>query len=109
MLGNLAFTLYELFGYLLPGGLVLLGLVILYWSIFVPGVPLSIATFEPGLVTWASLVIVSYLLGHAVQGVSNTLLKGAEDAALAPTSSAPWMRQRALELAAKLLGVSPDA
>lgn len=109
MLGNLAFTLYEVFGYLLPGGVVLLGILMLFWAFFVPGVPLGFATYQPGLVTWTALVVASYLLGHGVQGVGNVLLTGAEDAVLSPTGTAPqWMRLRAAQLARNLLALGWD-
>ncbi len=106
MTGTLAFTLYEVFGYVLPGAVALHGILVLYWAFFVPKVPLGFATYQPGLVTWTALVIASYLLGHAVQGVGNILLKGAEDAALSCSGTAPqWMRERAAELASKLMAV----
>ncbi len=90
----------------MPGAITLHGILVLYWAFFVPRVPLGFATYQPGLVTWAALVVASYLLGHAVQGVANVVLKGVEDAALSSSGTAPqWMRERAAQLAGKLLAV----
>jgi len=106
MTGTLAFTLYEVFGYLLPGSVALQGILVLYWTFFVPRVPLGFATYHPGTVAWTALVIASYLLGHAAQGVANVIHTGAEDAALSPSETTPpWMLERATQLARKLLGL----
>ena len=109
MLDNFAFTLYEIFGYLFPGGLALLGISLLFWAVFVPRLPLGIATFQPGLVTWTAVVFTAYLLGHAVQAIGNLLLKGAEDDALGVNGTLPEeIRKRAAELSAKLLTVNAE-
>lgn len=104
MLGNLAFTLYEVFGYLLPGGLALLAILVLYWALFVPGVPLGIATYQPSLITWTTVAIASYLLGHAVQGIRQILAGEVEEEAVSPTDNA-WMREPAIDLAKQLAGI----
>jgi hypothetical protein len=104
MLENFTFTLYEIFGYLLPGSVALLGLILLYWALFVPRVPLGIASFQPGLGTWTLLVVVSYVLGHAVQALGNKLLRSVEASALA-MRSAGWMSERAQQVAAELIGI----
>src|SRR5438445_169723 len=109
MLENFAFTLYEIFGYLLPGGLALVGISLLFWAVFVPRLPLGIATFQPGLVTWTAIVFTSYLLGHAVQAVGNLLLNGAEDDALGVNGTLPEeIRKRAADLSAKLLTLNSE-
>jgi hypothetical protein len=107
MLENFAFTLYEIFGYLLPGSVALLGLMLLYWALFVPSVPLEIASFQPGLGTWTVLVVVSYVLGHAVQALGNKLLRRVETSAMA-MRSAGWMSGRARQAAAELTGVPAE-
>jgi hypothetical protein len=104
VLDNFTFTLYEIFGYLLPGGVTLLGLVLLYWALFVPTVPLGIATFQLGWGTWTLFVVVSYVLGHAVQAAGNQLLRSVETAALA-MSSAEWLSEQARSATAELLHV----
>src|SRR5712692_9256746 len=110
MVGNLAFTLYEAFGYLLPGGIAFLAFVVLYWAFFVPGVPLGIANFQAGLVTWAAVTLASYVLGHAAQAVGNVCFQGVESSVLgSERGSAPtWMRERARQAAIEILKVSSD-
>ena len=105
---NFSFTLYEVFGYVFPGGIALLAFVVLYWAFFVPGVPLGIATFQPGLVTWVSVIAASYVLGHAAQAVGNIFFRGPEKSALASeTGGAPqWMRESAQRVAGEILKVS---
>jgi hypothetical protein len=44
---------------LLPGGVTLLGLILLYWTLFVPTVPLGVAKFEPGLAMWPIILVAS--------------------------------------------------
>jgi len=109
-MGNLAFTLYEVFGYVLPGGITFLAFVVLYWAFFVPAVPVNIASFQAGLVTWAAVTLASYVLGHAVQAVGNLCFHGAENSALgAEHGSAPtWMRERARQAAIEILDVGSD-
>jgi hypothetical protein len=109
MLGNFAFTLYELFGYLVPGCVALIGIVITYWSLFVPKVPLNFTTYRPGSVTWIAVAFFAYLLGHALQGLTNPLWKQIEYEALFPTGkSDAWLGRRAVELAAKIAAASAD-
>lgn len=107
MLANFAFTLYELFGYLLPGGVALVGIILLAWALFVPLVPLGIATFQPGLAMWTGIVVASYVLGHAAQAVGNKVLRSVEKSALA-MNDATWMRDQARHAAAELLGVPAE-
>ena len=86
-----------------------LALVLLYWAFFVPCIPLGIATFEPGLVTWASVLVASYALGHAAQGVANKIFPKAEKSALDSASGKlpSWLRKRAQQTAAEILKVNP--
>jgi hypothetical protein len=110
MLNNFAFTLYEMFGYILPGGITLLGLCVLDWAFFVPSLPLGISTFQAGIVTWVCVVVASYLLGHASQAVGNIFIKGVETGVLGSQhGSAPhWMKERARQTAVEILNVHSD-
>lgn len=110
MLNNFAFTLYEVFGYLLPGGVVLAALVTLYWAVFAPQMPLSLVDLQAGMVTWVAVIFASYLLGHAAQALGNIWLHGIEDSVLNPRNgSAPaWMRERARQAASETLTVNPE-
>ena len=109
MLDNFTFTLYEIFGYVFPGTLALFGLLLLFWALFVPCVPLGVAAYQPGLVAWTAFVVAAYLLGHGVQAVGNFFFKDAETAALGNNGTIPQeIRKNATNLAAKLLGVAPE-
>lgn len=101
---KLSFTLYEVFGYLLPGGMVFLAFVLLYWALFVPSFPLGIASFQVGLVTWVSVVMSSYILGHAAQAIANEYFRVVEKKVL--DSQPAWMRERAVQAARELLKVT---
>jgi len=102
---KLSFTLYEIFGYLLPGGIVFIAIVVLYWAFFVPTVPLGIATFQVGLVTWVAVIVTSYIMGHAAQAVANKCFRGVEKLVLA--SQPTWMSERAGQAASEILKVDP--
>lgn len=106
-MGNIAFTLYEVVGYVLPGSVTFLGFVIFYWTVFVPRLPLGIASFQAGPVTWVTVVLASYLLGHAAQAIANTCFSGIESSVLATSNgTAPeWMRERARQAASEILKV----
>ena len=71
VLKDLQATVYDLFGYLLPGLVALLALVILFWAILIPTTPLSLTIAET--FNWAVVLIVGYILGHLVQAVGNLL------------------------------------
>lgn len=112
MFSKLPFTLYELFGYMLPGSVCLVGFVALYWALFVPSMPLSVATFRPGLGFWTATIIASYLLGHAVQALGNGLLRFVENAALQMNQNEKdkdegieWLRIRGREAASEITGI----
>src|SRR5690349_19063426 len=77
-------TLYELFGYLLPGAVLTAGLAVLFWALFFPqdAVEFDIKTVE----VWATFLVMAYLVGHAGQSVGNWLAQrfppSAEDRAI---------------------------
>lgn len=74
MLKDFQITLYDLFGYLLPGGVILLSLAILFWTLFWPNDPfvfwLDLST--PKIVC---VLFVAYLAGHVGQAVGNLIEK----------------------------------
>jgi hypothetical protein len=107
MLQNFAFTLYEVFGYLLPGGVALFALMLLYWAIFVPLVPLGVASFQLSLGAWTLVVVISYALGHAVQALGNKLLRRIEDAVV-NTAADAGLNEQGRALAAELLGIPAE-
>jgi hypothetical protein len=71
---ELQITLYDIFGYLLPGSIILIAVVILFWSLFWPSAPLALAADVPTLAT-VGLVFSAYLAGHLGQGIGNFIEK----------------------------------
>lgn len=69
---ELQFTLYEVFGYLLPGVVALSGVLIVFWAIYYPKSPLPTGPLNAGAYT--ALVVASYFAGHFVQAIANMTL-----------------------------------
>ena len=65
-------TLYDIFGYLVPGAITLAALTILYWSAF-ESIPFQIKSISA--LEWTILAVVSYLFGHLIQAIANHLVK----------------------------------
>jgi hypothetical protein len=70
MLEGLKVTLYDIFGYFLPGSIAL-GAVYLYWSMSHGENALSL--FPQRTATWLLLGFIAYYLGHMLQGLGNVL------------------------------------
>lgn len=70
MFKQIQLTLYDIFGYLLPGSVILSALIVSYWSIFWPTYQLHIPT-SLSLSEVIVLVFGSYLAGHLGQGLAN--------------------------------------
>lgn len=70
---DLQFTLYEVFGYLLPGAVLAGGLGILFWGVFYPqpAVEIDIKSTE----VWAIFLALAYVTGHVGQGVGNAVAR----------------------------------
>ena len=62
MIKDLQVTLYDVFGFLLPGAVFLGGEAILYWAIFLPQTVIPIVS--PSLGQWVILLSLAYLTGH---------------------------------------------
>jgi len=103
MLNNFTFTLYEIFGYLVPGSVTLTGFAIIYWAAFNPTAQLW-AGFDPGVGVWALLLSGCYILGHAAQAVGNKLFRQVEKKALEMKSN-PLLRESAFQHAARIFDV----
>jgi hypothetical protein len=76
---DLQITLYEVFGYLLPGMVLLTSLLLLFWAVFFPTPTLAftLKTTE----VWLAFLLLSYVAGHMGQAVENLFqnrLKSAE-------------------------------
>lgn len=72
MLRNVKLTLYEIFGYVLPGSISLAGIIILFWTIYFPTVPLYI--FKSTVDMWILIILSSYILGHVIQAIGNQVI-----------------------------------
>lgn len=83
MLKETKVTLYDVFGYLLPGAVLLAALAIVLWSIHFPDEPLALSL--PGAESWVLIFAIAYIAGHMAQALSNLLLKALEW---------PWKRLR---------------
>lgn len=104
MLSNFAFTLYEIFGYLLPGSVIFSGFVTLYWAFFNPYGSMRVESFDPKVATCVVSVAVFYMIGHASQAIGNMIFCRVEKKALEMNSN-PNIRQPAWKAAALLLGI----
>lgn len=69
---ELQFTLYEVFGYLVPGAVFCGGLGLLFWAIYFPqrDVQFDLKTVE----VWATFLASAYIGGHVAQSLGNKLV-----------------------------------
>lgn len=86
MLKDIQVTLYDIFGYLVPGVVFVIGIVVIFWAIFLPSVPAAL----PQALTdnWLILLIFGYVGGHMTQALANTLTR------LTSTSKRPLFSAR---------------
>ena len=73
MKDNFKFTLYDVFGYLVPGSLLGVALLLFWWSAFYTN-HVAILDSNFSLPVWGLLGLISYLFGHLVQAGGNLLL-----------------------------------
>jgi hypothetical protein len=89
MFQDVKVTLYDLFGYLLPGFVFLSGLAVLSWSMFFPRIPVQIR--DLGTTTWLLVAALAHLCGHTAQSFGNLLVydlgMSAEDKVLSTNGS----------------------
>ena len=69
MLKDIQTTLYDIFGFILPGFVMLATIVILFWGLFLPNTALSVPQFSGE--AWVAVTVVAYFLGHLCQAVAN--------------------------------------
>jgi uncharacterized protein YegP (UPF0339 family) len=65
---DLTITLYDLFGYLIPGIVALSGIGLFFWAVLDPGLK---PDGDLTAVVWTALFLIAYLLGHVVQAIAN--------------------------------------
>ncbi len=69
-------TLYDVLGYLFPGFIFLVALIVLFWAVFSPTTAL-LPLFQNAddIGEWSLVVIAAYILGHLVQGIGNAAFR----------------------------------
>lgn len=73
MVKELQVTLYDMFGFLLPGVIVLATGVVLFWAVYLPQPQVTLAA--PDATGWVVLVVLAYFCGHMAQSFGNVLEK----------------------------------
>ena len=103
---KLSFTLYEIFGYFLPGVVGVTAIAILFWAFFLPGTPLPVHSVELSKLWYFCLAILSYYAGHVLQGISRSLFKNPDEQVLARQADMAPLVKRAQEQLATQLGMA---
>jgi hypothetical protein len=80
MISAIRVPLYDIFGYLLPGFILLTALSVMYWTIFFRDTPLPSPQIidEVSVVMWIVIAGVSYLFGHILQAIANMIMRQIE-------------------------------
>ncbi len=68
---SLRFTIYEILGYVAPGIVSLVALLVFMWAAFLPNAPLLIARYSLSKEEIATLLFATYAFGHLIQGLCN--------------------------------------
>jgi hypothetical protein len=71
---DLQISLYDIFGFLLPGAVILLASILFFWTIFWSNASLTFPSALPFLASM-SLLFAAYLAGHLAQALGNLLEK----------------------------------
>jgi len=72
VVGDFRASLYDLFGYLLPGLVMTAGLGVIWWTAFGDSPVMSIDFFATGIGS-VSCLLLAYLVGHVAHAVGNSL------------------------------------
>lgn len=100
---KLTFTLYEVFGYFLPGTIGVAAIAILFWALFLPNAAIPVASLELSKLWYVGLAIICYYSGHIVQMLSRSFFKNPDDSVLArEPNMAPIIKRAQEQLAAHL-------
>ncbi|HWX55323.1 MAG TPA: hypothetical protein VN176_12095 [Verrucomicrobiae bacterium] len=106
---KLSFTLYEFFGYFLPGVVGVSAITILFWTLFLPVEPVPIHVFELSKLWYFGLAVVAYYAGHVLQAISRSLFKNPDDSILASQADmAPLVKRARAQLATHLSLTEPE-
>lgn len=71
MLKNIQITLYEIFGYLLPGIILLTAISIFFWTFLSDLTPPIL--YQLKFEYWMLILLISYFLGHIAQALANVV------------------------------------
>lgn len=74
MFKDIQVTLYDIFGYLLPGAVLLLAVALVFWTLFWPRASLNLPSTLPAL-AMTTMLFAAYLVGHLTQAIGNLLEK----------------------------------
>ncbi len=75
---ELQLTLYEVFGYLLPGAVLTGGVSLIFWAAFFPQTAIDFDIKTPEV--WGTFLVSSYIAGHVAQGIGNAIVRRFESA-----------------------------
>lgn len=73
MLRDIKVTLYDIFGYLLPGIILLVAIAIIFW-VFICSPTIEVPN-KLTLEQWLLVLLLSYIFGHMSQAIANLLFK----------------------------------
>jgi len=77
---KIAITLYDIFGYLIPGLAGLAALTVVFWALFFPEAAIPILAWHLGTAGYTAIAVVAYCLGHVLQAFSALLFPNPADA-----------------------------
>ena len=97
-MGNLRLTLYDIFGYLLPGVVFLVGLAIAVWAFSLPTAPLRLLKVPAELLGLG--LVFAYICGHFAQALAN--LVDRSDTVLAENVEPELLKAATTQLATTL-------
>jgi hypothetical protein len=71
VLKDVQVTLYDIFGYLLPGFVALAALGALFWAVVAPHHPVTVPNWSGEI--WLAVIVSAYLAGHLLQAAANVV------------------------------------
>jgi len=70
---DLRISLYDLFGYLLPGLAFFAAAAVFFWAVFIPNKPL--AWLQLSTEKWVVILLIGYFFGHMAHAIGNLCMK----------------------------------
>lgn len=75
MLKDLQVTLYDIFGYLIPGLVSLIAIIVLFWALVIPQAAFPLPLSDEDGVNWLAVLVGAYIVGHLTQAIANWVTK----------------------------------